>query len=101
MNVRERFFYFQTLLIFKCIYGQAPDYLTNNVIMEVDINGVRTRKHQMNLHLPIADSEFHKSMLFYRGASGWNNLPAHIKDCDNVDGFKRLLKCHIRDRRLR
>jgi hypothetical protein len=101
MNVRERFFYFQTLLVYKCIYGLAPDYLTNNVTMEIDINGVNTRKHPMNLYLPIPDSEFHKSMLFYRGASCWNDLPGFLKDCSNINDFKRLLKCHIKDQRSR
>ena len=38
MNVRERFFYFQTLLIFKCIHGFAPVYLTNNVLFDFEIS---------------------------------------------------------------
>ena len=68
--------------------------------MEVDISNIDTRKHAMNLHLPIPDSEFHKTMLFYRGALEWNRLPAHIKDCYSIDGFKKLLKCHIRGMRV-
>ena len=99
MTVRERFFYFQILLIYKCIYGLAPNYLENNVTMEIDINGLNTRKHPMNLHMPVADSEFHKIMLFYRGAAEWNKLPGFLKDCDKIDVFKRLLKCHIKELR--
>ena len=38
MNVRERLFFFQTLMIFKCIYGLAPDYLCNNVIMDIEVS---------------------------------------------------------------
>ena len=100
MTVKERFFYFQTLLIFKCIYGMAPHYLTNNVIMEVDISNVQTRKHLMNLHLPLPDNEFHKTMLFYRGASDWNDLPSHLKDCHDLNEFKRKMKCHIKQERV-
>ena len=51
MDVRERDFFFQTLLIYKCVHGLAPEYLTNNVglIMEEnDINDLDTRRHHMN-----------------------------------------------------
>ena len=96
MNVRERFFYFQTLMIFKCIYGLAPDYLCNNVIMEVELSNVTTRKHPMNLYVPFPESSFQKNMLFYRGAREWNALPGYLKDCNNIDTFKKLLKIHIK-----
>ena len=100
LNVRERFFYFQTLLIFKCIYGLAPDYLNNNVILETDVNNVQTRKHPMNLYLQLPDSEFHKTMLFYRGAKGWNELPPYLKNCYDIDHFRRLLNSFIKNQRF-
>jgi hypothetical protein len=80
MDVKERFFYFQTLLIFKCIHGYAPEYLLNNVIMAFEVSTIMTRKHPMNLYLPFPECEFHKNMLFYRGAWNWNNLPDDLKD---------------------
>ena len=55
MNVRQRFFYFQTLLIFKCIHGLAPQYLTNNIVLDIEIKEKRTRQHDMK-------------MFFYKGA---------------------------------
>jgi len=88
MNVRERFFYFQTLLIFKCLQGCAPEYLLNNVIMAFEVNSMVTRKHPMNLYLPFPECEFHKTMLFYRGARDWNNLPSNLKECSDLDLFK-------------
>ena len=67
--------------------------------MEIDVNNVQTRKHPMNLHLQLPDNEFHKTMLFYRGAIGWNDLRADLTDCHNIDNFKRLLKSLIKNRR--
>jgi hypothetical protein len=99
MDVKERFFYFQTLLIFKCIHGYAPEYLLNNVIMAFEVSTIMTRKHPMNLYLPFPECEFHKNMLFYRGARDWNNLPDELKDCHSSDSFKRLLKLYIRRKR--
>ena len=55
MNVRQRFFYFQTLLILKCIHGLAPQYLTNNIVLDIEIKEKRTRQHDMK-------------MFFYKGA---------------------------------
>ena len=97
MNIRERYFYFQTLLIFKCIHGLAPHYLTNNIIMEIEIKEKKTRKHDMDLYLPFPESESHKKMLIYRGARSWNNLPDYLKESGNLDQFKRQLKVFIKN----
>ena len=99
MNVRERFMYFQVLLIYKCIYGLAPTYLTNNVIFDFEVSKRTTRTHEMNLYLSMPDSEFHKNMLFYSGAWEWNKLPNYLKDCCDINRFKCMLKRHIRKER--
>ena len=83
-------------MIFKCIYGLAPEYLCNNVIMEVDVSNVVTRKHPMNLYIPFPESNFQKNMLLYRGPREWNALPDYLKECINIDRFKKLLKIHIK-----
>ena len=98
MNVRQRLLYFQTLLIFKSIHGLAPEYLNNNVIMDFEISKKITRKHNMNLYLPFPECQFQKNMLFYRGARDWNALPGHIKDCHELDKFKKVLKYYIKNR---
>ena len=56
------------------IYGLAPDYLCNNVVMEVDGNNVITRKHPQNLYVPFPECNFQKNMLFYREVQEWNDL---------------------------
>ena len=97
MNIKERCYYFQTLLIFKCIHGLAPHYLTNNVIMNIEVKERQTRQHDMDLYIPIPESEFHKKMFFYRAARSWNNLPSYLKECTNLDNFKKSLKYYIRN----
>ena len=97
MNVKERYFYFQTLLIFKSIHDLAPHYLVNNVIMEIEIKEQKTRKHDMDLYLPFPENESHKKMLMYRGARSWNSLPNYLKETYNIDQFKKLLKVYIKN----
>ena len=96
MTIKQRCYYFQNLLIFKSIHGLAPQYMINNVTLEMEVKEVRTRRHDLDLYIPKANSEFHKRMLFYRGARSWNELPRNIKDCENLNQFKRLLKRHIK-----
>jgi hypothetical protein len=96
MNIKQRFFYFETLLIFKCIHGLAPDYLCNNIIMNCEINEYNTRNHDMNIFKNYVENEFGKKHLFYRGASSWNNLPDHLKDITSVENFKKQLKKYIK-----
>ena len=97
LNVQQRFFYFQTLLIFKCIHGLAPQYLTNNIVLDIEIKDKRTRQHDRNLYLPIPESEFHKKIFFYRGARTWNNLPSNLKECNTLNSFKVQLKNYIKN----
>ena len=96
MNVRQRFTYFQNLLMFKSIHGLVPIYLQNNVTMDNQISQIRTRRHEMNLYVPFPENEFHKNILFHRGAKSWNDLPGCIKDCHEINRFKILLKNHIK-----
>ena len=99
MNIRERFLYFKILLIFKCIYGLAPTYLTNNVIFDFEISSRTTRKHDMDLYTNVPDNEFHKNMLFYSGAKQWNMLPNYLKDCNDIVRFKYMLKKYVKQER--
>ena len=92
MNVSERIKYFEQLLMFKCIHGMAPDYLCDQVTMEIDIRNVVTRSHDMNMHVPFPKNEFARKSVFYSGAKNWNSLSGDNKDTASIDCFKRKLK---------
>lgn len=95
MTIKQRFYYFQAILLFKCIHGLAPDYLVNEITMLFEVNGFNTRSHDMNVYLPLPPNEFYKRKCMYNGAVIWNNLPSHLKDMNNIDCFKRHLKKHV------
>lgn len=58
--------YFCLLLIFKCIHGQAPDYICYNIIMECEITERTTRSFSSsNLHVPYVDNETATKTLMY------------------------------------
>ena len=74
----------------------APDYLTNNITMEIEIRkNVNSRTHDMSVHIPFPNSETAKKSLYYSGGKKWNDLPGNIKEITNIDGFKKQLKRHL------
>ena len=93
MSVKQRYEYFCLLLMFKCVHGQAPDYLCNNVIMECEIANRETRAtYSNNVHVPYTTTEYARRTLIYNGAKLWNTLPSHVKNVCNIEYFKSHVK---------
>jgi hypothetical protein len=95
MNITERIIYFEQLLMFKCIHGMAPDYLSNEITMEIEIRNINTRSHDMNVYIPFPNNEFSKKSLFYSAAKNWNDLPDEMKEITNIENFKQKLKSNV------
>ena len=53
--------------MFKCIHGNAPDYLTNSIIKDVEIRNANTRSHDMNVNTPLPKNKIAKISLLFRG----------------------------------
>ena len=83
--IRERRDYFLCFLMFKCIHGLAPLYLSNDVTMVVDIHGYDTRSSDnMDLYVPRCTKELCKRSFLYTGSMcgmtcpmSWKN-PVHL-----------------------
>ena len=85
-TIRERRDYFLCVLIFKCIHGLAPYYLSNDVTMHVDIHGYDTRSAEnMDLYIPRCTKEIYKRNFSYKGSSLWNKLPTLVKESTSLN----------------
>ena len=83
-------------MMFKSIHGIAPDYLSDRVIMNVDMYGYDTRSvNNMNVYLPRVNKEPYKNSLMYVGGLLWNDLPTNVKDAPDIDTFKTSYKRHF------
>ena len=96
--------HFISTLMYKCIKGNAPVRLTNELNMTADTHDCNTRASTRGvLQVPKPSSELFRNSFRYKGATLWNNLPSHIKDAPDVDCFKCLYKkwffkwSHVRD----
>ena len=80
---------FLCVLMFKCIHGLAPHYLSNDVTMHVDMHGYDTRSAEnMDLYIPRCTKEIYKRSFSYKGSSLWNKLPTWVKESMSLNDFK-------------
>ncbi|CAG2190139.1 unnamed protein product [Mytilus edulis] len=89
MTIFTRIHYFQAVLMFKCMNGLAPDYLSIKFTACADLYNYCLRSTTSGLlHVPRPNSDFFKRTFKYSGLITWNNLPNNIKEIDNLDTFK-------------
>ena len=97
MNVIERRDYFGALIVFKCIRGMAPTYISDCITIcnEVAIRDPRNLTLINLVTLPYATLDIFKNSFAYRGPFIWNALPDNIRKCVTLSGFKTALKAHV------
>ena len=93
MTLRERINYFSCSLMYKCINSIAPNYLSDNVLMQDIFNQRSTRTtNQCMVVIPQPRTEIFKQSFAYKGAVLWNMLPINIKLSTSLSQFKYSYK---------
>ena len=84
------------LLMYKSIHGLAPNYLCNEITMEIEVSN-RTSRHinENDVHMPNAYLEITKNAFSCKGPYVWNKLPNYIKECTSLTSFKMKAKKHF------
>ena len=96
MNVYQRVVYFNLILMFKCIYGLAPDYLSNQIIMSNEVSERYTRFNGLNnVYIPFPRRDDFKNSFLYRAGRLWNNMPNNFKEIMSLFTFKLHLKHYV------
>ena len=93
-TVRNRIEYFLTSLMFKAIHGIAPTYLSDRIVMDVDVNGYDTRGSDMELYLPTLYEDMYRNSFMYMGGKLWNDLPEFVQHSTNIESFKQNYKMY-------
>ena len=87
--IRKRRDHFLCVLMFKCIHGLSPHYLSNDVTMHVDIHGYDTRSAEnMYLYIPRCTKGIYKRSILFTGSSLWTKLPPWVKESTSWNNFK-------------
>ena len=96
MNVKQRIAYFNILQMFKCIHGNAPNYLCNQIIMACEISERNTRFTDFNnVYVPFPRKAVFKGSFIYTASILWNSMPNILKECNVLSSFKILLRNYI------
>ena len=86
--------YFLTVSMFESIHGIAPTYLSDDVVMNFDVNGYGTRGLDMELYLPTLRKEAYRNIFMYMGGKLWNDLPDFVQNSTNIESLKHNNKMY-------
>ena len=84
------------LLVYRCINGQAPEYLQQKLSLRNPVRNTHSATERDILQIPynkrktLADCGFSSA-----GPKLWNSLPLEIRTPQTVLIFKKLLKTHL------
>ena len=83
------------LLVFKCLNGLGPSYLSDLLLSYQPSRTLRSSGTGL-LTIPKVRTKTHGEAAFsHYGPQLWNSLPQNIRTAETVDIFKRRLKTHF------
>ena len=84
------------LLVFKCLIGEAPAYLSNLVKPKNSLESLRIYRDQNLLDVPRPSSENYKNRRFsIQAPKVWNFLPIEIRKVKSLNEFQKKLKTYF------
>ena len=98
LPVKDRIDFKILLLVFKCLQGIAPTYLSELLsYYNPERTGLRSESKNL-LDEPRSHNSFGDRAFYICAPRLWNKLPLNIKNCTSiVDTFKTVLKTHLFD----
>lgn len=95
LPVRFRIDFKVLLLVFKCLNGLGPSYLSDLLLIYQPSRTLRSSGTGL-LTIPQVCSKTHGEAAFsYFGPRLWNSLPENLRAAETVDVFKKRLKTHL------
>ena len=97
LSVRQRRDFLYCVLIHKCIFGDAPNYLSDQLILYDDVQSSRITRQSSHLllHVPFIRNHLCRKSFSVYGPSVWNSLPYCIRNCENIIYFKSECKRYL------
>ena len=85
-------------LVYKCLHGNAPEYLKDLLILRGESRGhygLRSRTDNMLLIPRVTRKTFANRSFSVQGPKLWNGTPDYIKEAETIETFKKLLKTYL------
>ncbi len=94
LSLQNRRIFNKCVLVFKCLHNLAPRYLIQNYSLNSEMHSYNTRSAK-KLHTDIASTQYYANSFLLSSQRCWNDLPANIRDCDSITGFKSKLLAYM------
>ena len=88
LPVKFRIMFKILILVYKCLNGMGPNYLTSMLSYE-------NYGHVIKLKEPVVKTSFGERAFSKAGPKLWNSLPNTVTHCTSLTSFKSHLKTHL------
>ena len=97
LPIKSRIMFKILVLVFKCLRGEAPEYLMNLLVRcTKQTHNLRSSNIKDRLVIPRTVTQtFAARSFIVGGPTLWNKLPNHIKSSNSLDIFKKNLKTFL------
>ena len=96
LPVKKRIDFKICTLIYKCLNGSAPTYLSNSITMSRQTRHLRSSSDTTKLAEPIMKlKSFGERAFSAYGPKTWNTLPRYIRTQTTLKSFKTNLKTYL------
>ena len=98
LRIPERIQYRLSVLVFRCLHGQAPRYLADELQRTSDVESRRRLRSASTASLVVPATK-HKTIgdraFPVAAAHAWNSLPNDVTSLSSLPTFKRRLKTEL------
>ena len=94
LPVASQLYYRSATMAFKCMAGNAPEYLSSKFLKQAEVSGPSTRNSQL-LNILFFKTGSGQRTFYYRTVNLWNSLDCFLKLCDSVTVFKNRLRTKL------
>ena len=97
LPVEQRIVFKVCLLVYKCIHGLVPEYLSDMIIRRQP----KARKVRLDDDLTLVEKRHDTKYLTTQkafsvcGPKIWNKLPKSLREASSLETFKQMLKTHL------
>ena len=95
LPVRQRCLYKLLIITHKCIHGDAPIYLRELLIKHQPSRTLRSADQHLLVEKRTKTKTFGDRAFSAAAAREWNKLPLSLRESENFEHFKRILKTHL------
>ena len=95
LPVKKRAEYKAACLVYKCLAGEGPAYLSDRLKIYTPARALRSSRDKTKLVEKVTRTKLGERSFSSFGPKIWNRLPGGLRECGTLVSFKKKLKTHL------